>query len=314
MTNAAQGNPMIPVHPEVAAQRAAAGAQTPPASNPQANGAPAQAPQTDGIDWFALANDLDGEVPQSTNAPQGQAGQPQQQSGQPPAAQPPQELTAEQKLALAESNGGQPGQPTNAQPPAAQIQPQQVVDHLVNTTYKLSDEQKRKLISEPDVEIPRMLASLHVQVATQLAQYMQQYVTQAVPGLAMQHVGRQIGAMKAEQVFFSQYPALNRQEFRPVVLQMLKYAKGMNPTYTREQVMKEAAEMAAFKLRVSLNPQGAQAPSQPPARPMTPAQVPPQSAPMPFLPAAAGGAPQAPQAGSDPNANPFELLAADPNW
>ena len=41
-------------------------------------------------------------------------------------------------------------------------------DHLLNTTYKLTDEQKRKLISEPDVAIPQLAAQMHVQIATQI--------------------------------------------------------------------------------------------------------------------------------------------------
>ena len=306
MTNAATGNPMIPSHPSIQAQHAQTGASPAP-SNPgaQAPSQPASAPASAPveIDWLAMMGGDDGndEPPAPAQAPSSA-----QPNGQ-PAQAPPGELTAEQRLAIAESQGA-PAQaaPTATQPPVDANQAvAQAERWLLDNTYKMDDEQKKKLISEPDVAIPQLAARMHVQIATQMAQYMQQTMQTLVPQMAVSAMQKQMGAFKAEQTFFSQYPALARAEYRPVVLKMLQTAKAMNPQADRATIMKDAAEMAAFKLRLNVAPpaappQGAQAPRQP----HTPAQ-------MPFVPAT-GGAPPAAQQASQPNI--FEELAMDPNF
>jgi len=302
MTNAAQGNPLIPSHPTIQAQHAQTGAPAP--SNPAAPAASPAAPAAAEIDWLAMMDGNDTEEPQAVPpAPNGA----QAPTGQPPAQQ-PSELTAEQRLAIAESQGA-PAQaaPTAPTPPVDANQAvAQAERWLLDNTYKMDDEQKKKLISEPDVAIPQLAARMHVQIATQMAQYMQQAMQTLVPQMAVSAMQKQMGAFKAEQSFFSQYPALARAEYRPVVLKMLQTAKAMSPQADRATIMKDAAEMAAFKLKFQLTqPQAAPPQSQQqPRYPQTPAQ-------MPFVPAT-GGAPPAAQ--SAPQANIFEELAMDPNF
>lgn len=317
MTNAAQGNPMIPSHPSIQAQHAQASTTGP---SPSSNGAtpPAQAPQASPqsfeMDWANLAMSIGDEEgiqsPQpGTQAPSGQSPQGQQ------APQGAEQLTPEQKEAIARANMEAPPQPPQSAP-SQQMSPQEAtskaVEHLLNTTYKLNDEQKQQLVSQPDVAIPQLAAQMHVQIATTLATYMHQAMQQMVPQMALTAMNKQMGAFKAEQTFFGQYPALNKPEFRPVVLQSLKLAKAYNPQATREQVMKEAAELAAFKLKVNLSQQHQQ-PQQQVRQPHTPAQAP-SNAMMPFMPAPPGGAPAATAQQGQQNDNIFGMLADDPNW
>lgn len=314
MANEAQlNNPMIPNHPEITAQINAAQAASPggpPAAQPNTNGAQPPRPAADpaAIDWSAL---MLGDDPHAA-APPAAAAAP---AAQPAQAQPqPQELTPEQKIELARAAAEQNGQPpqTPGQPPVdPQAAVNQAVNHLLATTYKLTDEQKRKLISEPDVAIPQLAANLHVQVATQLAQYMHQALPGLVSRMALETIQKQMGAMRAEQGFFGKYPSLNNPAFRPVILQCLQYAKQLNPGATREKIMEEAAGMAAWKLKVNLQPPaGAPAPSAP-ARPAAPAANP-MMLQAPFTPASAGAAVPA-QAGA-PATNMWEELANDTSW
>jgi len=269
------------------------------------------------MDWANLAmalgdEDVQGTPPQpATPAPGGA-----QAPGQPaqPGAQG--DLSPEQKEAIARANMEATPQPQAPAQPQAQMTAEQATTaaeaHLLKTLYAMTDEQKQQLVSQPDVAIPQLAARMHVQIATTLATYMQQAMQTMVPQMALSAMNKQMGAFKAEQSFFGQYPALNRPEFRSVVLQSLKLAKGYNPSFTREQVMKEAAELAAFKLKVNL---GAAPTQQAPARPHTPATMP-QASPNgvnPFQPAPPGGAPAA-NAQGQASDNIFAELANDPNW
>lgn len=309
MTNAATGNPMIPQHPQITAQRQAAPTQPAPASSNGTQPPQGGEPQSNNIDWNAIMLGMDDEVA-PTSAPAAQPAQPGQPT-QPQAG----ELTPEQKEQIARANMEQAQPPGSEQPsqPGMPLdqQMQAATQHLLNTVYKMTDEQKRLLISEPDKVIPNLAAQMHVTIVSQIGQYMEQYVRQMVPQLALSTMQRQMGAFRAEQSFFGQYPALANPQFKPVVLQALKFAKAFSPNATREQIMKDAAEMAAAKLKISLAPSAQQQPQQQQRQPHTPAQAP--AAGMPFMPAAPGGAPAAQQAGQ-PSGNIFEELAVDPNW
>jgi len=221
MTNAAQGNPQIPVHPEIAAQHRAAQAQSPQNATNSQQPAQQQAPSPE-IDWAALAMGMD-DIDSSPQQPQAPAAQPNGQAPNGQAPQPqPGELTPEQKAAIAQTEmeqlGQAPAQPQSQQQPVDQnALMSQAADYLLNTTYKMSDEQKRQLVSEPDVAIPQLAARMHVQIASQLGQHFQQVLSQvlkeSVPQVALQAMNKQMGAFKAEQTFFSSYPALQRQEW-----------------------------------------------------------------------------------------------------
>lgn len=318
MTTAATGNPMIPAHPAMAAQRAAA--QTASGQPTPSNGSqpPSESSAPPAVDWNAIMLGMDDEM--GATPPAAQPTQPGQAGTQPGATAPvPGELTPEQKEAIARANMEQPPAATPAQPPAGQMTVEQQVaaatKHLLDNVYALSDEQKRQLISEPDKVIPQLAAQMHVTIARQVGEYVQQAMQTLVPQMALSVMQRQMGAFRAEQSFFGQYPALANPAFKPVVLQALKFAKAFAPNATREQIMKDAAEMAAARLKITLTPPNQQQPQQ--QRQMhTPAQMPVQQGQqpsMPFMPAVPGGAPAATQQGGQ-NPNIFEELALDPNW
>ncbi len=320
MTNAATGNPVIPSHPSISASHAQA--MTPPASNgatPPASAAPQGGPQSMDMDWASLAMGMEDEpgAPPLTNPQtQQQAPNGQQPQGQPPATA-PQQPTPEQMEAIARANQEAQVRPQQQQPQGQQMTPEQAtakaVEHLLNTEYKLTDEQARELVSKPDVAIPQLAARMHVQIATQLATYMHQAIQQMVPNMAVAAMQKQMGAFKAEQAFFGKYPALANPQFRGVVLQSLKLAKMYDPNATRDKVMQDAAELAAFKLKVSLQPQQQQQ-QQAPRQPHTPAQVPAPQAQMPFMPAPPGGAPASTAQPGQQQPNIFAELAGENDW
>lgn len=313
MTTAATGNPMIPAHPAMAQQRAQAQANSGQPTSSNGTQPPSQEQAPPAIDWNAIMLGMDDE--NASPPPAAVPTQPGQAPTQPTAESVPGELTPEQKEAIARANMEQPPAAAPAQPAAQMTVDQQVAvatKHLLDNVYALSDEQKRQLISEPDKVIPQLAAQMHVTIARQLGDYMQQAMQTLVPQMALSVMQRQMGAFRAEQSFFGQYPALANPAFKPVVLQALKFAKAFAPNATREQIMKDAAEMAAARLKITLAPPNQQQPQQP-RQPHTPAQMPAQGTAMPFMPAVPGGAPAAQQTGQ-PGGNIFEELASDPNW
>lgn len=296
----------IPAHPMVAAAQA-------PAPVAPAAPSPNQSPN----DWDAFVSevmdvDTEAHLPPETPAAripaapaaapvasefpsidQILAGQiaPEPQAAQPPAAQP-------QPAAPAQP----PAQAPVAMPSLEQVQ-QNAIDYLMANDYKLSDSDRTQLISEPDVVLPRMAARMHVGITTGVMQQMQQII----PMIVQQQVSGLIAAQRAEMEFFSEYPALNRPEYRPIVAESLAFvqdqARMRGVTLPRDQLKRNGAAWAAFQIRQ----QGVRVA---PAAPAAPAAVP-RSPMAPFVPVATGGggAPSAPTQPTDI----WGQLAMDPD-
>lgn len=327
MVDAVTGNSMIPTAPGIAAQQVAAGAQV---IAPQTPGAPpmvgqppvpavpvpAAPPPVQAYDfWSSVEQQIEpGQIPtvEQVMAP---AQLPPEQLAypappvvaeppviQPPAVAPPQEplLTPEQQAALIEAGAAEA--PMLPQAPAAPQQDfsameAQTIAHLARTEYALPTEQATRLVSEPEVVFPELAARLHVRLATQIGQAVQNIL----PGVIEQVVDGKMKAQALENDFFRSYPQLSDPRFKPVVAQSLRMARQASPQASRAQVMSDGAALAAMKLRLQLTNGG----QQPVATPL------PQPVQQPFQPAVGGGVglplPQAP-------VNEFETLANDLNW
>ncbi len=339
MNDAVTGNTMIPSSPGIAVQQLASGAQQ---VAPQTAGAPPMVgqvaapvaptppepppPSVEAYDfWSGVEKRVDPgqEVipepapavippaivpPAAPEAPPVQA-QPPAQPVAPeavpvqPLAEPA--LSPEQQAAIVEAGalGAPPAQP---QAPAPQQDfsaiEAQTIEHLAKTEYALPPAEATRLVSEPEVAFPELAARLHVRLATQLGQAVQQIL----PSVIEQVVDAKMRAQQLENDFFRSYPQLADARFRPVVAHSLRMARQASPQAGREQVMSDGAALAAMKLRITnFTGNGVQQPVVTP--PLVAQPVQPQ-----FQPAVGGGVglPMLPQA----PVNEFEALANDLNW
>lgn len=300
-------NNAIPNHPAIAAQ--IQGAQGVPAQTSTSEPAPnLQTEQNASALWDAFTND--DSIPDSPSIPE-----PVVQSVTPPAPpSPPQELppsiddllsgpgapapvqTVEQPVAAAPPLPPQPqGIVQQAAPDMAMLQ-KQAMDYLMGNEYKLSDEERTQLISAPDEVMPRLAARMHVGIATQLAQQ----VAQAIPAMIQQHMETHVKAQRAEMEFFSRYPKLNRDEWKPTIAESLQMVRQMKPQASREEIITEGAALAAFRIQSKM---GNRHQPQPPQLSRGPTQ--------PYVPVSTGGGMTPP---TNPQAqNPWAQLAME-DW
>lgn len=314
---AATGNSMIPSNPEVGVQQLQQGAQQ---ITPQQVGAPAvePAPQVDSQDfWGSIERQIEPGLPpaqQAPTPPPEPVVQPQVAivpPGQPvaPAQVPEPQLTPEQLAVVTEATAleqgfAQPQPQAVPQPvaPAASFE-EQTIANLAQTEYALPEEAATKMMTNPEEVFPLYAARLHVRLATQIGQAVQQIL----PGVIDRVVTARMQAQTLENDFFRTYPQLSNARFRPVVAQSLRMARQASPQAGRDQIMQDGAALAAMKLRISPQGQPAQQPVAQPQIPVAPVQ------PQPFAPALPGG-------GSLPIQQPAELqnefaqMANDPNW
>ena len=145
------------------------------------------------------------------------------------------------------------------------------VDQLATQVYGLDEETARQLDEEPSKVLPKLAATLHMQVLTAA-------VTQAanlMPTMMVAHTQRQTIADRNEEKFFTEYPQL--KEHRGEVAKIAQAYRTLNPEASVEQAMKTVAAMSM----VQLNVQPPQMQTQPNEVPITP----------PPPPAASKGAP-----------------------
>lgn len=344
MTDAQTGNSMIPSNPGVAAAQLRDGAQAvaplqagaPPMAQVPTMPAPAPEPVQQPVESYDFWESVEQRVepgqldpvfqePQQPAAVPTQPVAPVQQPGVPATqyALPEGQLSQEQQAAIVEAGAAEQGIAPQRQQQAAPQQQQvntaaveqQTIAHLAATEYALPKDEATRLVTEPEVVFPQLAARLHVRLATQLGQAVQQIL----PSIIEQVVDQKMKAQGLENDFFRSYPQLSDPRFRNVVAHSLRMARQASPQATRDQVMSDGAALAAMKLRLQLTngaqqpPVGTQVPAVP-QQPVAAVPVQPYAQPVhqPFQPAVGGGSvglpiQQVPQ-------NEFEVLAMDENW
>lgn len=313
------GNSMIPSNPNIPIQQVQGGAIQ---QTPHQAGAPAvvPAPQVDSSDfWGNIDKQTQPGLPPAQQEALQPLPEPVQQPtlpaavpGEPAALPAPDALTPEQLAVITEAGAHEAGyvQPQPAQPLPQPVQDtrtfeEQTIQNLAQSEYALPEAEATKMMTNPEEVFPLYAARLHVRLASQLGQAVQQIL----PSLINTAVDSRMKAQALENDFFTTYPQLRDARFRPVVAQSLRMAKQASPQASREQIMQDGAALAVMKLRIA--PQ--QMPVQQQVAPLAPiAQIPVQAQPLqPFAPAIGGGGlpiqPQVPL-------NEFEEMANDLNW
>lgn len=323
MVDAVTGNSMIPTDPGIAAAQIAAGAKViaPPSSGaPPMVGEPpvAPAPPVEAYDfWSGVEKQI-----APAQVPPEEPAAPAQLDAVPPVVPPvpapvvPEAtaLTPEQQAAIVEAGAAQ-AQPVLTAPTAAPVTDQnlliqQTIEHLARTEYAMPQDVADKLVSKPEEVYPTLAATMHVRLATQIGQAVQNLL----PSVIDKIVTAKLEANRLENDFFRSYPQLADIRFRTVVAQSLSMARTASPQAPREQIMSDGAALAAMKLR--LQPQAIPQPGQPvvPQAIVQPALIPVQPQVLaPFQPAVGGGG-ALPNPAAPELVNEFEALAMDQNW
>lgn len=300
-------NNAIPPHPGIVAQRQAADVAE-PAPQP----APIESPRSDNS--AALWDAFEGPR-EPVSSPEPPPSPPVQAAPQPPAmpATPPEVPPSVEELLAGGASAPTPQvtEPQQVQAPVPQAstpqaaQPfdmatvqKQAIDYLMANEYRLSDEDRNRLISAPDEVLPQLAARMHVGIATQLATQ----VAQAIPAMIQQHMDSHMKAQRAELEFFAKYPKLNRQEWKPIIAESLQMVKQMNPQAGRDEVIAKGAALAAFQINSRFGNSHQPQPPQPPRGPV-----------QPYVPVAPGGGYSPP---TNPNQQPniWSDLASDPDF
>lgn len=166
--------------------------------------------------------------------------------------------------------------------------------------YKLSDEDVKALQQDPERALPELLpkmaATLHMNVMKQYAQAMEQSLPQYVQGVQQQMQAQE----KAANDFYSKWPELKGKD-EAEVARIVQTYRQVNPQKSVEEVIEGAGRMAMLQFGLPLEGTGQ-------AKQTPPKQTPPPP------PAQPGGSPSAGQGeaqSSQNSGNPFADLAEE---
>lgn len=129
------------------------------------------------------------------------------------------------------------------------------VENLSEQVYKLDEETAELLDTEPSKVIPKLAATLHMQVvASALGQ-----MAQMMPAIMATTQERMSSAKATEDRFFGEYPELKGHNKE--VMQIASAFRQLNPKATYDQIAPQIAAAAKVQLKLFDTP----APAKPPA-------------------------------------------------
>lgn len=180
---------------------------------------------------------------------------------------------------------------------------EQVIQHVADNLFKLSDKDVEELESNTVGAIPRLLARSFVAAQENLLTQM----ARIVPMMVQRQGEVTKRHTEAETEFYSRWPDLKKDQHGQQVMQYAAVYRQMHPQATRKEMIEAVGPMVMMAAKVvpGATPV-AQVPGQPngQASPMTSAGRPPQPAPfVPAGPSAGGGIPS-----TAPQLTPVEAL------
>jgi hypothetical protein len=150
------------------------------------------------------------------------------------------------------------------------------------------------MITEPETVIPKLAAQLHVNVVESVVNA----VFANMPQVLRQITENQNANSEAERAFYSAWPSLKDPKHAAVVRSAVATYRQLNPTATRDEVIKAAGLQASISLRLPIPPELFDSPASAATQPA------------PFVPAAPAAPGVTPQPLSS-ETNPFSVLAQE---
>jgi hypothetical protein len=145
------------------------------------------------------------------------------------------------------------------------------------SNYRLSEDDKVKLQSDPDEVLPRLAGNIAVDVLESVTRVILGQVPQMIHATMQQTEA----ARGARDAFFGEFPDLNKPEYVPTLQQVTQMYRQMNPNVPYAAATKAIGQHARIMLGLAATP--GQSPAAPPAQPPKPA--------MPLQPGAAASRP-----------------------
>lgn len=137
----------------------------------------------------------------------------------------------------------------------------------ISSSYKLSEDDKAALITDPDKVLPKLTGRLFVDVLESVVRV----VTAQMPQIVEQQVAARTAAQGARNAFFKQFPALNKPEYIPTIQQVTAAVRQMNPQVPYEQAVEKIGKMSMALLNLPVEGTShVTPPVNPPLRPATP--------------------------------------------
>lgn len=211
-----------------------------------------------------------------------------------PVTPPVQPLPPAETVAPAAASPDVPAAPSAPEVSFDQLRAQEQV--RLEQVYAIDEATSATLLTEPEKVLPRLAAQIHTAVLESAVQA----IVAHLPSIMQAQTERATANTQAEQAFYSQWPGLNKPEYKQTVWQAVAAYKTLNPSAPRDEVIRAAGLQAMLSLRLPL-PRELMQFVDPPAAPVQPASF------VPASPVAPGmGTPPAPSSG-----NPFETLASE---
>lgn len=174
---------------------------------------------------------------------------------------------------------------------------------IASNVYNLSEEQVQQLDDGDNSIIPQLAARVYMDAVTGSVAHMITYLPQMIAQVLS---GREVDREWSDK-FYGANPALNKEAHGPVVDRLAASYRGMYPTASPEEFIRDVGAQAMVALKVLPGGNGQGVPT--PILPVVPVVAPAPRIP-PFSPASAGGGGGA----APPPLNPYEALseAMDP--
>lgn len=195
-----------------------------------------------------------------------------------------------------------PSAPVASEPPPATTPPvseapksfqeiRKAAEEELAQMYAFTEEGKEAFAMSPETELPKLAARLYLD----LHEAIFNGIVQQIPNIMQRQREVEQANSAGEKEFYGLFPKLQNETYKPTVINIIKAYRQLNPTATREQVMKAAGAMAHVTLGIPLEGEAL-------------SEAPPPS-PVPFTPASPAGAPVRGPAAAPTNT--FELLAVE---
>lgn len=114
--------------------------------------------------------------------------------------------------------------------------------------YALSDEDARLAVVQPEAVLPKLAASLHLNIVDSVVQA----VLSRVPEIARASQERERAVAGNETKFYNAWPGLNKPEYKDTVFRAVAAYRQLNPQATMEEVIRAAGLQATIHLRLAL--------------------------------------------------------------
>jgi len=204
-------------------------------------------------DWAALADDGPAEETVDFEADMEQSEEAPPAESSPPPEEPLETAPPPEPEALAPEAEPEPAPVVEpeatppAPPPDMTALRQKEIDRMVGV-YAIDETDARDLAVEPEKVLPKLAARVYVDTVEAVTGVLGAQLPNVVRELLRLERNRE----KAEDTFYSKFPALKDQRFEKSVHSAIKVVRAENPTASMEEVVTQAGIMASLSNKLSL--------------------------------------------------------------